>query len=225
MEPRVSKDGSPHVTDEVINTTTHLAAASFALLGGVLLVAQAISLGKVTASIAFIIYSLSLLSLFVFSTLHHGLDISERVGHIMRTFDYLSIFVLIAGTTTPIALILYHNVFGWSVLAVVWAIAMLGITLRAIYRTLPKYITSTLFIVMGWIPALLVAFGGVALPLAGLILLVAGGLIYSAGLVLFALEVPNPIPGKFGFHEIWHIMVVVAALCHYLFMYIYVLPS
>lgn len=225
METPLSRDGSVHATDEKINTATHLAAACFALLGGVLLVAQAISAGKITASIAFAIYALSLLSLFVFSTLHHGLDASERVGHIMRTFDYLSIFVLIAGTTTPIALVIYHNIFGWSVLAVIWAIAALGITLRAIYRTLPKYITSTLFIVMGWLPAVLVVFGGVALPLGGLALLVAGGLIYSAGLVLFALELPNPVPGKFGFHEIWHIMVVVAALCHYLFMYIYVLPS
>lgn len=225
MEPRVSKDGSLHVTDERINTITHLAAASFALLGSVLLVALAIHAGSVLASIAFGIYGFSLLSLFVFSTLHHGLDASERVGHVMRTFDYLSIFVLIAGTTTPIALLLYQNVFGWSVLAVIWTIAALGITLRAIYRTLPKYITSTLFIVMGWIPALLIVFGGVTLPLGGLLLLITGGIIYSAGLVLFALERPNPLPGKFGFHEIWHIMVVLAALCHYLFMYLYVLPK
>lgn len=224
MEPRISKDGSLHVTDEMINTITHLAAASFALLGGVLLVAQAIVAGKITASIAFAIYGFSLLSLFVFSTLHHGLNRGERVNHIMRTFDYLSIFVLIAGTTTPIALILYPTIFGWSVLAVVWVIATLGITLRAVYRTLPKYITSTLFIVMGWLPAVLVLFGGVTLPLGGLLLLVAGGIIYSGGLVLFALELPNPIPGKLGFHEIWHTMVVAAALCHYTFMYIYVLP-
>lgn len=224
MNARLSKDGSRHVTDEVINTITHLAAACFALLGGVLLVAQAISAGKITASIAFGIYALSLLTLFVFSTLHHGLNISARVENVMRTLDYTSIFVLIVGTTTPIAVIIYHNIFGWSVLAVVWAIAALGITLRAAYPELPKYITSTLFIVMGWLPALLILFGGVALPIGAFTLLIIGGLIYSGGLVLFALERPNPIPGKFGFHEIWHIMVVVAALCHYLFMYIYVLP-
>lgn len=225
MDPLRSRDDSAYKTDEVVNTSTHLAAACFALLGGVLLVAQAASTGKVTAIIAFTIYSLSLLSLFVFSTLHHGLNARERVSHVMRTFDYLSIFVLIAGTTTPIALLVYHNLFGWSVLAVVWVITAIGITLRAVYKTLPKYVTSTLFIVLGWLPAILVFFGGVSLPLGGLVLLMAGGLIYSAGLVLFALEWPNPIPGKFGFHEIWHIMVVIAALCHYLFMYIYVLPS
>ena len=225
MEPLLSRDGSLHKTDEVVSTSTHLAAACFALLGGVLLVAQSISRGSITATVAFTIYGLSLLSLFVFSTLHHGLNASDKVSHVMRTFDYLSIFVLIAGTTTPIALLIYHNIFGWSVLAVVWALAAVGITLRAVYRTLPKYITSTLFIVMGWLPAVLVFFGGVSLPIGGLILLMAGGLIYSAGLVLFALEWPNPIPGKFGFHEIWHIMVVAAALCHYVFMYIYVLPT
>lgn len=224
MDPTRSRDDSIYKTDEVVNTSTHLAAACFALLGGVLLVAQAAIAGKVTATIAFSIYSLSLLSLFVFSTLHHGLNARERVSHVMRTFDYLSIFVLIAGTTTPIALLIYHNLFGWSVLAVVWFITAIGITLRAVYKTLPKYITSTLFIVLGWLPAILVFFGGVTLPIGGLMLLMAGGLIYSAGLVLFALEWPNPIPGKFGFHEIWHIMVVIAALCHYIFMYSYVLP-
>lgn len=225
MEPLLSRDGSVHRTDEVVSTATHLAAACFALLGSVLLVVQSIEVGSITAIIAFIVYGFSLLSLFVFSTLHHGLSAGDRVSHVMRTFDYLSIFVLIAGTTTPIVLLMYHNILGWSVLAVVWAIAALGITLRAVYRTLPKYITSTLFIVMGWLPALLVLFGGVTLPFGGLALLIVGGLIYSAGLVLFALEWPNPIPGRFGFHEIWHIMVVLAALCHYIFMYIYVLPS
>jgi hemolysin III len=136
-----------------------------------------------------------------------------------------ALLVLIGGTVTPVAIILYPNLYGWSVLAVVWALIGLGVTLRATFHDLPKYVTSTLFIVLGWLPALLVLIGGTHLSLPAIALLAAGGLLYSGGLVLFALEWPNPFPGKFGFHEVWHIIVTLAALCHYMFMYLYVLPK
>jgi hemolysin III len=225
MEPALSRDGSTHVTDEVINTATHLAAGCFALLGTILLVARALHQSKYLMAGAVLVYGLSLLSLFTFSTLHHGLNASDKVNRILRTFDYLSIFGLIGGTVTPVVVVLYPNLFGWSVLAVVWLIIALGVTLRATFSTLPKYFTSTLFIVLGWLPALLVVIGGNSLAPGGLFLLALGGALYTAGLVLFALEWPNPFPGKFGFHEVWHIMVVLAAFCHYMFMYFFVLPK
>ena len=221
----LSRDGSKHVTDEVVNTVSHLAAACFALLGSVLLVAQASAAGKPWSIVAFSIYGVSLVGLFTLSTLHHGLDGSERVNRLFRTLDYSSIFTLIGGTVTPITLILYRDVVGWSVFSVVWAIAALGITLRAVHHTLPKYITNTLFIVLGWLPAVLVLAAGTSLPLPALALLAVGGLLYSGGFVLFVIEKPNPKPGLFGFHEIWHIIVALAALCHFLFMYIYLLPK
>jgi hemolysin III len=226
MEPvALSRDGSKHVTNEIINTVSHLAAACFALLGSVLLVTQASAASKPWSIAAFSIYGLSLVALFTFSTLHHGLNSTPRANQLLRTLDYASIFTLIGGTVTPIALILYRNIYGWSVFGVVWAIAILGIVLRVVHHTLPKHITNTLFIVLGWLPAILVLVGGVALPLGALALLGAGGLLYSGGFVLFVAEKPNPKPGVFGFHEIWHILVALAALCHYLFMYIYVLPK
>jgi hemolysin III len=225
MQETLSRDGSRHVTDEVINTATHLAAGCFALLGTVLLVGRALQQSKYLAAAAFLVYGLSLLCLFTFSTLHHGLNGSDKLNRILRTFDYLSIFGLIGGTVTPLVVVLYPNIYGWSVLAVVWAIIGLGITLRAVFHSLPKYFTSTLFIVLGWLPALLILIGGTTLSVPAIALLALGGLLYSGGLVLFALEWPNPIPGKFGFHEIWHVIVAVAALCHFMFMYLYVLPS
>jgi hemolysin III len=224
MEP-LSRDGSKHVTDEVINTATHLAAGCFALFGSILLIAQAIQADKIWNTVGFLVYGLALVSLFTFCTFHHGLNLSERTNRLMRTFDYLSIFVLIGGTVTPIVLVLYRNLFGWTVLAVVWAIIALGITLRATFHDLPKYITSTLFIVLGWLPALLVVIGGADLAPYAVALLAAGGFLYTTGLVLFAMEWPNPLPGRFGFHEIWHIMVALAAFCHYMFMYFFVLPK
>jgi len=219
----LSRDGSKHVTNEIINTSSHLAAGCLALLGSVLLVAQAAADRSWWAVLGFVVYGLSLLALFTFSTLHHGLDLSEKTNRVLRTFDYVSIFGLIAGTVTPIVLVQYRTVVGWTVLTVVWALAALGISLRASLPRLPKYITNTMFIVMGWLPAVLVLVGGVTLPAGALTLLAVGGLLYSGGFVLYIIEKPNPVPGWFGFHEIWHVMVALAALCHYLYMYIYLL--
>lgn len=220
---RLSKDGSPNVTDERVNTITSMVAAAFAVLGSALLIAQASARSDVWHIVAFGIYSLGLMSLFVFSTLHHGIDGSPKLNKLLRTFDYISIFVLIAGTVTPIVLVLERNIFGWTVLGVTWGIAAIGITLRSVMPDMPKHIVNTLFILLGWLPVVLV-FGGLHLPIGALILLVSGGLIYSGGFVIYVKEKPNPLPGVFGFHELWHCCVMGAALLHYLLMYFYVLP-
>jgi len=219
-----SRDGSVHVTDERINTITHLVAACFAVLGAALLVSQAAVQGDPWKIVGLGIYSLAIISLFVFSTLHHGLDRGPRFNEVMRTFDYVSVFLVIAGTITPLVLVLFRNVFGGAVLGAVWAISILGIVLRSVYTALPKYVTNTLYITLGWLPVVLV-FADASLPLGALALMAAGGLLYSAGFAVFVLERPNPWPGTFGFHELWHLLVMLAAFLHYLLMYWYVLPA
>ncbi len=219
-----SKDGSVHVTDERINTISHLAATCFALVGAALLISQAATQGDPWKVVGFGVYGFCVLMLFGSSTLHHGLDRSPRVNEVLRTLDYDSVFLLIAGSVTPLVLVLFRNTYGWTVLGAVWAIAAAGIVLRSIRRDLPKYLTNTLYIVLGWMPVLL-AGAGVPLPFGAYALMAAGGLLYSAGFVIFVIERPNPVPGVFGFHEIWHIVVVVAAALHYLLMYRYVLPA
>ena len=222
--PRLSRDGSVHVTDERINTITHLAASCFALVGGGLLVTQAVTEGDVWKIVGLSVYAASVLLLLVASTLHHGIDKGPRVNGVLRTLDYASVFVLIAGTTTPMVLVLFRNAYGWAVLGAVWVVAAVGIALRSAMRDLPKYVTNTLYITMGWMPVLLVG-AGVTLPVGAYVLLAAGGLVYCVGFVVFVVERPNPLPGVLGFHEIWHVLVVVAAALHYLLMYRYVLPA
>lgn len=217
-----SRDGSVHVTDERINTISHLVGSCFALLGGALLLAQAGAAGEPWRIVGLAIYAASLLTLFVCSTLHHGLDLSPRANEILRTLDYTSVFFLIAGTVTPIVLVLDRTPFGWAVLGTVWLIAALGIAARSVWRDLPKWVTNTLYIVLGWMPVVLV-LGGLSLPTGALVLMAAGGVVYSIGFVVFILERPNPVPGLFGFHEIWHILVVIAATLHFLLMYLYLL--
>lgn len=220
----LSRDGSVHVTDERINTVTHLAASCFALVGSALLIAQAGAQGDVWKIVGFSVYAFSVLMLFVSSTLHHGIDKGPRVNELLRTLDYDSVFLLIAGSVTPLVLVLFRNTYGWAVLGAVWVIAAIGIVLRSALRTLPKYVTNTLYIALGWMPVLL-AGAGASLPFGAYALMAAGGLVYSVGFVLFVVEKPNPVPGVFGFHEIWHVLVVVAAVLHYLLMYAYVLPA
>ena len=220
--PQHSRDGSVHVTDERINTISHLVGSCFALLGGGLLVAQAGAEGDPWKVVGLSIYAASLLTLLVASTLHHGLDLSPRTNEVLRTLDYTSVFFLIAGTVTPLVLVLDRTVFGWTVLGAVWLIAALGIAARSVWRDLPKWVTNTLYIVLGWMPVVLV-LGGLSLPLGALVLMAAGGVVYSVGFVIFILERPNPVPGVLGFHEIWHVLVVIAAALHFLLMYLYVL--
>lgn len=219
-----SRDGSVHVTDERFNTVSHLFAACFAVVGAALLITQAAAQGDPWKIVGFSVYGLSVVALFVTSTLHHGIDRGPRVNEVLRTLDYDAVFLLIAGSVTPLVLVLFRNPYGWAVLGAVWVVAVLGIVLRSLDRQLPKYVTNTLYIALGWMPVLL-AGAGVPLPFGAYALMATGGLVYSAGFVVFVIEKPNPWPGVFGFHELWHLMVVVAAVLHYLLMYVYVLPA
>ncbi|GAA1161818.1 PAQR family membrane homeostasis protein TrhA [Ornithinicoccus hortensis] len=223
-QPTFSKDGSVHVTDERFNTISHMFGACFALAGSALLIAQAAEQGDPWKIVGFSVYGLSLMTLFVASTLHHGLDRGPVFNEVLRTLDYTSVFLLIAGTVTPLVLVLFRNTYGWTVFGAVWAIAIFGMVMRSIWRELPKWVTNTLYITLGWMTVLLIG-ADVSLPLGALALMGAGGIVYSVGFVIFVIEKPNPKPGVFGFHEVWHALVVVAAALHYLLMYFYVLPA
>ncbi|NLF05599.1 MAG: hemolysin III [Actinomycetales bacterium] len=201
-----------------------MVAACFAFVGTGLLVSQAAVQGDPWKIVGLSIFGLGAITLFSASALHHGIDGSPRTNQVLRTLDYAAVFGLIAGTMTPLVLVLFRNTFGWTVLGAVWAIAIAGIVVRSVFPGLPKYVTSTLYIALGWMPVLLLA-SGVALPFGAYALLAAGGLAYSVGFVVFVAEQPNPLPGIFGFHEIWHVLVVIAAVLHYLLMYWYVLPA
>ncbi|CAN5166570.1 hemolysin III family protein [soil metagenome] len=218
----LSKDGSIHVTNEQINTISHLVGICLTILGAALLIVQSGAQGDVWKIVGLSIYSLALLNLFVFSTLHHGINGSPRLNEVLRTFDYVSVFGLIAGTVTPLVLVHFRDPYGWAVLSAVWTIAIGGIVLRSVHRSLPKYITNTLYIVLGWLPVALIV-DSPQLPFSALVLLAMGGVIYSVGFLIFVIEKPNIKPGIFGFHELWHLLVVLAAAIHYFLMYCYVL--
>ena len=221
---RLSKDGSVHVTDEIINTQTHIIAAIFALLGFVILVVKSSIMGKVWHIVSFSIYGFSLFVLFLFSSMHHGINASKKTESLFRLFDYFAIYPLIAGTFTPLCLVLVRNWFGWSILGMIWSLAIIGLTIKAIFPLLPKWYSNTIYISMGWIGGILALPLLKVLDIYGLLLLLLGGVFYSIGFIIFIIEKPNPLPGKFGFHEIWHILVILGSLSFYLLMFFFVLP-
>ena len=224
MKKKLSKDGSIHVTDEKINTVSHISAAIFSILGAVLLIVQSSAKSNPWAIVSFSIYGISLFGVFLASALHHGVNSNARIEFFLRQIDYMAIFPLIAGTFTPICLILYRTIVGWSVFGVIWGLAAAGITIKAVFPKIPKWVFGTMYISMGWIGVFLIIpiFRSAGIP--GSLFLVLGALFYSMGFTVFNIEKPNPIKGKFGFHEIWHLLVILGAVFHYLMMYFAVLP-
>ncbi len=222
--PPFSKDGSIHVTDEVINTVTHMTGAIFSFLGMVILIVLSAELGKPWHIVSFSIYGLSLMLLFLASSFHHGLNLSDKVNEIFRLFDYLAIFILIAGTYTPICLVINRTVWGWSIFGVVWTLAVIGITIKAVFPKIPGWVSHTLYISMGWVGAVLIVRSISLIGIIGFVLILSGGIVYTIGAAVYYFEKPNPIPGKFGFHEIWHLFVLTGAALHFIFMYFVVLP-
>lgn len=222
--PELSKDGSIHVTDEVINTVTHMTGAIFSLLGTVLLIVLSAEQGKPWHIVSFSIYGFSLIFLFLASSFHHGLQLSKKINELFRQFDYFAIYILIAGTYTPLCLIMNRTPWGWSIFGVVWLLAAIGITIKAVFPDIPGWVSHTLYISMGWAGAVLIVRSIPLLGTLGSVLILSGGILYTLGAGIYYIEKPNPVPGKFGFHEIWHLFVLAAAALHLLFMYIVVLP-
>ncbi|MBI4412141.1 MAG: hemolysin III family protein [Deltaproteobacteria bacterium] len=219
----LSKDGSHHVTDEIYNTLISSLGAVLSIVGVILLLSSSITTHKPWHIFSVAVYGVALINLFVASALHHGVSGSARTEHLLRQWDYYAIFIMIAGTFTPICLILLRNTLGWSTLGLIWFLAVLGIVLKTKFHHLPKWIWVGLYIGMGWLALPLVGPLYREIP-GGFVLLMIGGLFFTIGALFYYLEKPNPFPGKFGFHEIWHLFVLAGGVSHFCVIYFYLLP-
>ncbi len=218
-ERKLSKDGSIHVTDEVYNTLISGLAAVLACIGTFILVKKALATGSSWHAWGFGVYGLSAIALFTSSALHHGVHGSEKLEHYLRQVDYFAIFVMIAGTFTPFCLVVFNNFWGYALLTAIWTLALVGICLKGFFPNLPKIMILGLFILMGWSGVLVIypLYLKAGWKIPGILL--GGGLFFTVGAVIYYLEKPNPVPGKFGFHEIWHLFVVGGASTHFLAVY------
>ena len=173
---------------------------------------------------AMTIFILSMVLLYGASATYHSLNIGGRALRIFRKVDHMMIFVLIAGSYTPVCLIVLGGKIGYTLFAVVWGIAIAGMLLKACWVTCPKWFSSIIYIAMGWVCVFV--FGPLwnTLPHNAFLWLLAGGIIYTIGGVIYALKLPlfNSRHTFFGSHEIFHLFVMGGSLCHFIFMYHYV---
>ncbi len=163
----------------------------------------------------------SMILLYAASTIYHTLDISEKWNKILRKIDHMMIFVLIAGSYTPVCLIVLDRSIGLPLFALVWGIAIAGIIIKACWITCPKWFSSILYIAMGWVCVLAFTQLINALSRTAFVWLLAGGIVYTIGGIIYALKLPifNAKHKYFGSHEIFHLFVMGGSFCHFVFMY------
>ncbi len=204
---------------------THFIGMMMAIFAAIPLLLKAASEPSPIYMISLTIYAISLVLLYLASTIYHSLDISEKVNKRLKKFDHMMIPVLIAGSYTPICLLVLSGRTGYVLLMIVWGIAILEIVLKAFWVFCPKWVSSVLYIAMGWTCVL--AFTQLInnMSSAAFGWLLAGGIIYTVGGIIYALKLPifNNRHKNFGSHEIFHLFVMGGSVCHFILMYVFLL--
>ena len=206
-----------------VRGVSHQWAFFVALAAGVALVIAAPS-GR--ATLAATIYAISVAAMFGASALYHRVDWKSLAARRwMRRLDHSMIYVLIAGTYTPFALLVLDGGLAKAVLVTIWAGAALGIALEMFWSDTPKWLTATVYVMLGWVAV--IAFPELAseLGVLGMALVAGGGVLYTAGAVIYALRRPDPAPAVFGYHEIFHVLVIAAAVLQFVAVAAYALPE
>jgi len=198
---------------EPVNSLTHWAGALLALAG----LAALLIVGWSTPAkiVSLLVYGLSLIGMFSASATYHMVQAKDRVLLILRKIDHSAIFLLIAGTYTPFCINAFDGFWKWGMLTIIWSLAAIGIIVKVFYIKAPRWLNAGIYVVMGW---LCVGASGqmlATLPAWVFIWLLAGGVIYTLGAVVYITKIFNFKPGVFGFHEVWHIFVMLAAAAHY----------
>ncbi len=178
------------------------------------------------ARVAVGVYAVTLVALFGVSALYHRVNwrsISARRW--MRRLDHSMIFMLIAGTYTPFALLALHGGIALAILVAVWTGTLTGAIFNLVWSTAPKWLLAVVYISLGWVAVAAVPQLAAAIGIAGLTLLALGGLLYTAGAVIYATKRPDPLPAVFGYHEVFHALVILAAAIQYAVIAFWVLPG
>lgn len=200
---------------------THGVGAALAVLGTVLLLLRSVGLGlDVWHVVSFAIYGASMIGLYTASTLYHCLNVPVRGRLALRKYDHCSIALLIAGSYTPICLTVLRELgwWGWSIFGVIWAMAVCSCVLSLVWINSPRWLTSGVYLVMGWLAVVALYPLSQAMPWEGMAWLLAGGLLYTVGGVLYAVKWPGRNNPRFGCHEVFHLYILAGSVCHFFLM-------
>lgn len=203
---------------------THFIGVMLAAIWGTPLLIKASTYGSMDL-LAMLVFVCSMILLYTASTLYHSVTFAPNIIKIFRKIDHMMIFILIAGSYTPVCLLILEPQYGTPLLIAIWALAFIGIIVKALWITCPKWFSSTIYIAMGWLCVFV--FGPIVnnIPPQAFYWLLAGGIIYTVGGIIYALKLPlfNAKHEFFGSHEIFHLFVMGGSACHFVFMYRYVL--
>ena len=211
------RDTERTLGEEIASSLTHGAGAVLSVAGLAAMVYKSVQFGNVWHIAAACVYGLSLVLLYLSSTLYHAIT-PPGLKHVFRIFDHSAIYVLIAGTYTPFVLVTMHGVWGWTLFGIVWTLAAVGIVFQARFVGRWQFLSTAVYLLMGW--AGIVVMGPLlnALPQGAFLWLLAGGIGYSVGVIFYASR------WKFA-HAIWHLFVLVGSVSHFVAVYGYVLPG
>jgi len=200
---------------------SHTAAFAAALPLGVLLGLYA---NTARERVAVIVFAAAVAVMFGLSALYHRGNWSDRPLRWMRALDHTGIFVLIAGTYTAFGLLVLHGAWRWAILGIVWGGAAFAVLVNVTWTSSPQWLTGVVAIALGWVGVVVAPKFAGEIGAGGMTLVVAGGLAYTAGAVIFAMRRPNPYPATFGYHEIFHVLVITAVACHYVAVAFFAVP-
>jgi hemolysin III len=198
---------------EPVNGLTHLGGA-IASAGG-LVALLILGWQGIEKILSLFVYGLSLIGLFAASATYHLAQVKPKTQQILRKIDHSAIFLLIAGTYTPFCVNAFSGFFRWGLLIIIWAIAFIGILVKIFWIGAPRWLNAIIYVIMGWLCVTAIGEMTIALTPFALAWLIAGGVIYTLGAVVYATKLFNFWPGKFGYHEVWHIFVLLGALAHF----------
>jgi len=207
---------------EPVSGLTHLLGALLALFGLILLWYKGFQYSNYWTLTGFIIFGFSMFLLYTSSALYHLLDVSERTLLALKKLDHSMIYVLIAGTYTPLCLGVFEGVWRWAPFITVWGLAFLGIAVKLVWINAPRWLSTSFYLALGWIGIFLFPKLAGILPVGFMIWLGIGGLAYTIGAIIYAMKKPDPLPNVFGFHEIWHIFVMMGTFSHFWAIYDYI---
>jgi len=202
-----------------VSALTHATGALLAAIGLVVLLRA--GAGDPWRLASFAVFGVSLIALYTASAVYHWLRLSEPATAVLRRVDHTMIFVLIAGTYTPLCLGPLRGPWGWSLFGVVWGVAAAGLLMKLFWLQAPRWLSTGVYVVMGWLVVVATAPLLRAVPAGGLAWLLAGGLFYTAGAVVYALKWPGRRARVFGFHELFHLLVLAGSLSHFWVVYRY----
>lgn len=205
---------------ELTSGMTHLVAAAISVLGVVWLLY--LGQGDLMKQITLLIYGISLALMFSSSATYHLAQASPGVVAVLRKIDHAAIYLQIAGTYTPICFHFLSGPWRSGMLITIWSLAVIGIVVKIFIIHAPRWVTAGIYLVMGWLSIFAIREMIRTMPAAALFWLFLGGIFYTVGAVIYILKKPDWFPGVFGFHEVWHIFVILGAWSHFMVMALFI---